>query len=368
MAGQVKASGSQSPRVEDLPQDLQDLIKYHPDVEITDDVVKELSTFTHVAEDSAERVPICSQGLSDQSKIVLKPKACNDHQTWSATPDHLVSDEKTLELIIEAINTRWTNWGGTTVTFPDGKTKQVFRSSYMAGESEGACREAMVKDLGVDSLVNLYDGGFSASSNRMAVSERMYFSELGMDEYLHVMDYEYKLKYVFKGMYKEGAFEGMTEVEFKRLYELFDRWRDIETYNNQIAILNSLGNTKKAESVKQSLADIKPLTPAELEEVKKYAEPVKKRIMETVSDIIYDIAEAPGNTMFHCYGGIHRSGLIYGTIQKCLNKYPDDEVIEEYTCYANSAQDATGETGYHIDNEEVIRDFDCSILESRFQN
>jgi protein tyrosine/serine phosphatase len=63
----------------------------------------------------------------------------------------------------------------------------------------------------------------------------------------------------------------------------------------------------------------------------------------------------------HCYGGQHRTGIIFGIIQKCLNRIPIDEVIAEYRCHtAYESPEHPG--GAKPENERAIREFPCKIL------
>jgi len=87
----------------------------------------------------------------------------------------------------------------------------------------------------------------------------------------------------------------------------------------------------------------------------------KEKIMDKVAEIIRTIEYAPGNVLIHCYGGIHRTGVVFGVMQKCLNKIPVEDVLNEYKCHV-AWEDETKPGGYEIDNEVVIREFPCERL------
>jgi hypothetical protein len=71
----------------------------------------------------------------------------------------------------------------------------------------------------------------------------------------------------------------------------------------------------------------------------------------------------PGDIYLHCFGGIHKTGLLFGVIQKCINKLPIDTVIEEYRCHASyQSPHAVGSSRKY--DEDRLKNFDCSILQS----
>ena len=87
----------------------------------------------------------------------------------------------------------------------------------------------------------------------------------------------------------------------------------------------------------------------------------KKQLFKKISEIINLIADTPGNTDIHCYGGIHRTGIIYGVLQKCVNSLPLKQVINEYRCHADY-KSKKNQGGRNPGNEKVIREFPCEIL------
>jgi len=93
----------------------------------------------------------------------------------------------------------------------------------------------------------------------------------------------------------------------------------------------------------------------------KFKEVKKERIIDKVAEIVSVVQSVPGNVLMHCYGGMHRTGLVFAVMQKCFNKVPLAQVLNEYHCHvAYENEERAG--GRSKDNEEVIRDFPCDKL------
>ena len=95
-----------------------------------------------------------------------------------------------------------------------------------------------------------------------------------------------------------------------------------------------------------------------------------ERIYKDVINIIAQIASVPGNALIHCYGGMHRTGVVFGVMQKCLNgpknksenkKFVTEVIHNEYKCHT-AYQNEEKKGGYHIENMTVIRNFPCERL------
>lgn len=94
----------------------------------------------------------------------------------------------------------------------------------------------------------------------------------------------------------------------------------------------------------------------------------REKVMQTVATLIRDKILRPGgrvprgNVYFHCGGGMHRSGMIFGILRRCING-DDMKLIEEeykrHTAYQNEKRPG----GYEALNVRFIREFDCSLLE-----
>lgn len=80
-----------------------------------------------------------------------------------------------------------------------------------------------------------------------------------------------------------------------------------------------------------------------------------------LATFIKTIFSLPGDIYIHCFGGIHRTGLVFGIIQKCLNEAPEDLVIQEYRCHAGYESPSQPGSARKFD-ENRIKDFDCTLL------
>ena len=68
-----------------------------------------------------------------------------------------------------------------------------------------------------------------------------------------------------------------------------------------------------------------------------------------------------GNIYFHCAGGMHRSGMLFGVLRRCLNLASMREIEAEYRRHVGYRSDEQP-GGYEPLNLRFIRDFDCSLL------
>ncbi len=72
--------------------------------------------------------------------------------------------------------------------------------------------------------------------------------------------------------------------------------------------------------------------------------------------------EAPkGNLLVHCGGGMHRSGMLVGIIQKCINAEPMEEIEADYKYHTQYLSKARP-NGYEEINVRFIKEFDCGLL------
>lgn len=89
--------------------------------------------------------------------------------------------------------------------------------------------------------------------------------------------------------------------------------------------------------------------------------------MRAVADLINSQILNPGgkpprgNILIHCAGGMHRTGMTFGILQRCINQDPMDEIEICYKCHTafKSEQEPAG---YEELNLQFIRDFDCGLL------
>lgn len=87
----------------------------------------------------------------------------------------------------------------------------------------------------------------------------------------------------------------------------------------------------------------------------------KEQLFNKISEMVNSIVETPGNSVLHCYGGMHRTGILYGILQKCVNGLKIEQVINEYRCHT-AYKSKEDEGGRNPKNEDVIREFPCQIL------
>jgi len=106
-----------------------------------------------------------------------------------------------------------------------------------------------------------------------------------------------------------------------------------------------------------------------IEEEEDYA-PNRQLAMERAATILNTQVLRPkgaapeGNVLLHCGGGMHRTGMLYGVLQRCLNKTPTDEIERGYKAHvAYSSEQEPG--GYEPLNLRFIEEFDCGLLKPR---
>jgi hypothetical protein len=89
--------------------------------------------------------------------------------------------------------------------------------------------------------------------------------------------------------------------------------------------------------------------------------------MRAVADLINTQILNPGgkpprgNILIHCAGGMHRTGMTYGILQRCINQDPMEEIEICYKCHT-AFKSEREPAGYEELNLQFIRDFDCGLL------
>lgn len=73
-----------------------------------------------------------------------------------------------------------------------------------------------------------------------------------------------------------------------------------------------------------------------------------------------------GNLYFHCCGGMHRSGMLYGVLRRCINGDDMTLIEREYRRHV-AFRSATEPGGFEPLNLRFIREFDCSLLQGQGQ-
>lgn len=74
-------------------------------------------------------------------------------------------------------------------------------------------------------------------------------------------------------------------------------------------------------------------------------------------------AAPTGNIHLHCGGGMHRSGMIAGLIEKCVNHAPMEQVLAHYR-YHVAWHDDAHPGGFEPGNVAVLQDFDCALIDA----
>lgn len=93
----------------------------------------------------------------------------------------------------------------------------------------------------------------------------------------------------------------------------------------------------------------------------------KKKSMKLVAELINTSILNPnhkppeGNIYLHCGGGMHRSGMVFGILQKCVNKASAQELektLKKHVAYKSEHKPG----GFEEGNLRFIREFDCSLI------
>lgn len=87
----------------------------------------------------------------------------------------------------------------------------------------------------------------------------------------------------------------------------------------------------------------------------------RKKIEERVTNIIHLISQLEGTTLIHCIEGMHRTGIVYAILEKCVKKTPIDEVIHNYKVHTNSV-DRKVKYAYKKSNVDFIKKYNCKNL------
>jgi hypothetical protein len=87
----------------------------------------------------------------------------------------------------------------------------------------------------------------------------------------------------------------------------------------------------------------------------------REDLFQRIAEIARIVEAAPGDVMIHCFGGMHRTGVLFGVLQKCLNRVPVEQVLDEYRCHADW-KSAERPGGAREENETVLREFPCELL------
>jgi len=93
----------------------------------------------------------------------------------------------------------------------------------------------------------------------------------------------------------------------------------------------------------------------------------RRAAMETVARVINDNILRPGgapplgNVLVHCGGGMHRTGMLVGVIERCINGADAGTIATHYKHHtAWQSEEKPG--GFEQDNLDFVMSFDCSLL------
>ncbi|MSQ84955.1 MAG: hypothetical protein EXR77_19120 [Myxococcales bacterium] len=74
-------------------------------------------------------------------------------------------------------------------------------------------------------------------------------------------------------------------------------------------------------------------------------------------------AAPKGSVVIHCGGGMHRTGMIFGVFERCINKTPWPEVQAGYQRHVGY-RSPSERGGFEEQNLKFIEEFDCSLVPS----
>lgn len=87
----------------------------------------------------------------------------------------------------------------------------------------------------------------------------------------------------------------------------------------------------------------------------------KQEMIKRVQEIIQLISGLDAPILIHCLGGEHKTGIIYGIMQKCINKIPIDQVIYEYELKTGKNETNIG-GGARKEDVDFIKEFPCDMI------
>ncbi len=86
-------------------------------------------------------------------------------------------------------------------------------------------------------------------------------------------------------------------------------------------------------------------------------------VAQTVRDLLHPGGAAPqGNLLVHCGGGMHRTGMVVGILERCVNGASREAVAEAFRRHVawHSSEDPGG---FEPANLDFIESFDCRLLQ-----
>ena len=87
----------------------------------------------------------------------------------------------------------------------------------------------------------------------------------------------------------------------------------------------------------------------------------KKSAFKKVAEIVRQIESLEGSVLIHCLGGEHKTGIVFGVMQKCFNNASLNKVVQEYKKHAAwMSKDVPG--GFKQENIDFIKDYPCEMI------
>jgi len=81
-----------------------------------------------------------------------------------------------------------------------------------------------------------------------------------------------------------------------------------------------------------------------------------------IKDVLLPGGKPPiGNMLIHCGGGMHRTGMIYGIIRRCIAEHEKDEIINDYRKHVDW-QSEENPGGAEKLNEKFIMEYDEKLI------
>jgi protein-tyrosine phosphatase family protein len=81
-----------------------------------------------------------------------------------------------------------------------------------------------------------------------------------------------------------------------------------------------------------------------------------------IGEIVRLIRSSDGAVLVHCVRGMHRTGVVFGSLLKCIDHAPMDVVLDDYERHVGW-RDAAHPGGHRDSDVEILRTLDCSALD-----
>lgn len=222
------------------------------------------------------RCEICLNNIPEEIQVPAL-NHCTEYTRFDPILSSFKGNNEDYQIILRSHLMKYNNVAGSKFVFPDGTTKEIYRSGYL-----GDCPEAMkelVQERKIETLINFHHTT-KFDPTIWVETEKALFKACGGKNYIYITDFDYNFK---------------NESE-------------------------------------------------------------KRQVMKKITSIITLIRECEGNVLFHCMGGEHRSGIIYGILHKLYHSMTLEAIIHEYKCHTAWVSDELP-GGYHLNNVELIEDY-----------